>query len=154
MSENELIQLYSKRIMSLAASIALVERLEAQDFSNTLTSITRRAPFCGSSITVDIVMQNDKIAHFAQEVKACVLGQASASILSRHIIGSDEEQLTKLRASVFHMLTQNGPPPPKPFHEYEVFMAAKPYTNRHGSILLAIDTALEACQLAKQKQRI
>ena len=48
---------------------------------------------------------------YAQELKACALGQASASILARNILGATPEELRELREKMRNMLKDNGPPP-------------------------------------------
>ena len=72
-SENDLIKLYSERILALATELSAPSRLDAPD-----GSIKKRSPLCGSAVTVDVKMEDGKISSFAQEVKACALGQAAA----------------------------------------------------------------------------
>ena len=81
-SDSDLIKLYSARILALAADIPLTERLAVPD-----ATVRKRSPLCGSTVTVDIRMQDGRIAAFGQEVRACALGQASAALFARHVIG-------------------------------------------------------------------
>ena len=53
--KNYLIDLYSKRILALAANIALTERLD-----NPQSTIKKRSPMCGSMVTVDICISENK----------------------------------------------------------------------------------------------
>jgi hypothetical protein len=88
----DMMKLYSKRILALAAEIPLTERLDAPD-----ATAKRRSPLCGSTVTVDIKVKDGKISEFGQDVKACALGQTSASILGANVIGLSAEEITRGR---------------------------------------------------------
>lgn len=139
MSDQDLIKLYSKRILALAADIPHLGRLEAAQASSK-----QRSPLCGSTVTVDVVVEGGKVAEFAQNVKACALGQASSAILGKHVIGQDRETLQEARDALFAMLREDGPTPAAPFEELEVLRPARAYKNRHPSILLAWDAVIAA----------
>ena len=83
MSETDLIKLYSQRILALAADIPHPGRLE-----NPTASARKRSPLCGSVVTVDVVTRDGKIVEYAQDVKACALGQASAALSGAAMIAS------------------------------------------------------------------
>ena len=137
--DEDLIKLYSQRILALAADIALTERLGDAD-----VSARKRSPLCGSTVTVDLKLDNGRIAEFGQDVKACALGQAAASVLSRHVVGCTREQIAVLRDQLVAMLKADGPVPDAPFEDLEVLLPARGYKNRHASILLAVEATLEA----------
>lgn len=142
MSDNaQMMKLYSTRILALAAEIPHQGRLDGAQ-----TSVKRRSPLCGSTVTVDLDMDQRHVTRFAQDVKACALGQAAAAILGQVIIGRSATELAQARAQLHAMLTENGPVPDTPFDGYEVLIPARAYRNRHASILLALDAALEAAQ--------
>ena len=143
-AENDLIKLYSGRILELAAEIPLTDRLEAPQ-----ASVKKRSPLCGSTVTVDLVMKDGRIADFGQDVKACALGQASAAVLGAQVIGRTTEEITRARDQLKAMLTQNGPVPEAPFDGYEVLLPARDYRNRHASIMLALEATAEAMQQAE-----
>ena len=136
---NDLIDLYSKRILALAANIALTERLD-----NPQSTVKKRSPMCGSMVTVDICMNDNKVVDCGHEVKACALGQAAASVISKSIIGSDQDEILTAREELINMLTKDGSPPNKPFEELEVLQPAKDFKNRHSSILLTFDALADA----------
>jgi len=144
MSDVDLIKLYSKRILGLASDIPHSTRLESSD-----STVTKRSPLCGSTITVDIKLTDDKITEFGQEVKACALGQASASVLGHAIIGLSTEEIQKGRDQLSAMLKENGDIPDIPFNDLVVLSPAKEYKNRHASILLAWDAVLQAIKETK-----
>lgn len=139
MADSDLIKLYSGRILELAASIPHQGRLSAP-----MGSAKKRSPLCGSTVTVDVVVKEGRITEFAQDVKACALGQASASVLGRVAVGKSHAELEAARDSLRAMLKDAGPVPAAPFEGYEVLMPAREYRNRHASILLSLEAACEA----------
>ena len=145
MSEADLVRLYSGRILALAADIPHLGRLPAPQ-----GTARRRSPLCGSTLTADVVLQGGRVAEFAQEVKACALGQASAAIAGGAMIGRSLAELRAARDALAAMLKEGGPVPPAPFDGYEVLLPARDYRNRHASILLALEAAVEACEAAEQ----
>ena len=138
-SDTDLVKLYSGRILGLAADIPHLGRLDAP----TATA-RRRSQQCGSTVTVDLNVQDGRIADLGLDVRACALGQASASVLGRHAIGATREEIETARAELCTMLTANGPPPSPPFQDLEVLLPARDFVNRHASILLAFDAAADA----------
>ncbi|WP_343078932.1 iron-sulfur cluster assembly scaffold protein [Ostreiculturibacter nitratireducens] len=145
MSDQDLIKLYSQRILALAADIPHAGRLEAPD-----ASARRRSPLCGSTVTVDVVVKDGHIADFAQDVKACALGQASASVLGSVAIGRTRAEIERARDELRAMLKENGPVPSAPFDGLEVLLPAREYKNRHASILLALEATAEAMEAAEK----
>lgn len=143
--ETDLIKLYSARILALAADIPHAERLDAPD-----ASVKKRSPLCGSTVTVDLCMDQGKVTKFGQDVKACALGQASASVVGAAIVGTTREQIETARDQLRAMLKTDGPVPDAPFGGLEVLLPAREYKNRHASILLALDAAAEAAAQAEQ----
>ncbi len=145
--ETDLIKLYSGRILALAADIPLHARLSAPD-----ASVKKRSPVCGSTVTVDLKMQEGKVSEFGQDVKACALGQAAASILAQHVIGRSAAQLSQLATELRAMLKDGAKPPAAPFTEFEVLQPAREFKNRHASILLAVEATAEAAEMARAAQ--
>jgi len=139
MSESDLFKLYSQRILALAAAIPHLGHLGAPQ-----GRASRRAPLCGSVVSAEVVVRDGRIAEFAQDVRACALGQASAAVLGGAVIGLDRETLMQGRAALAAMLRDGGPVPQAPFHGYDVLQAARDYPNRHASILLAFDAVIAA----------
>ncbi len=144
MSETDLIKLYSGRILQLAAAIPHLGRLPAPG-----GTARRRSPLCGSTVTVDVALRDGRVADFAQDVKACALGQASAAVLGGVVIGRSRVELEAARDALRAMLKDGGPVPAAPFDGYEVLLAARDYRNRHASILLALEATCEAVAAAE-----
>ena len=139
MSDTDLVKLYSGQILALAADIPHLGRL-----AEPQGTARKRSPLCGSTITVDVVLRGGLVAEFAQEVKACALGQASASLLGGVVIGRSRAELEAARDDVARMLKQGGAVPAEPFDGYQVLIPARDYRNRHASILLALEAVCEA----------
>lgn len=147
MSDSDLVKLYSGQILQLAGAIPHLGRLAQPQGSAKL-----RAPLCGSTITTDVVLTGDRVSGFAQEVRACALGQASAAILGQAVLGRSRAELALARDALARMLAEDGPTPDAPFAGYEVLRAARDYRNRHGSILLALNAVLAAIDAAAPPQ--
>jgi NifU-like protein involved in Fe-S cluster formation len=144
MSDSDIVKLYSGRILALAADIPHLGRLPAPE-----GSARKRSPLCGSTVTVDVVMDRGRVAEFAQDVKACALGQASAAVLGEVVLGRSRAELEQARDALEAMLTASGPVPAAPFQGYEVLIPARDYKNRHASILLALEATCEAVAQAE-----
>jgi NifU-like protein involved in Fe-S cluster formation len=145
MSENsDLIKLYSQRILALAADIPHLDRLEAP-----MATARKRAPLCGSTVTVDLDVEDGRINRFGQDVKACALGQAAASVVGANIIGRTRDEVERGRDQLKAMLKEGGPAPDAPFDGLEVLMPARDYKNRHASILLSLEATLDAFDAAQ-----
>lgn len=140
----DLMSLYSRRILALAADIPHAERLEAPD-----ASATKRSPLCGSTVTVDVRMSGGVLADLGMEPRACALGQASASVLGRVAIGKTRAEIAAARDALRAMLKENAPPPGGDFAELEVLLPARAYKHRHASVLLAYDALVEAMEAAE-----
>ena len=139
MSDTDLVKLYSGRILELAADMPLTGRLPDPD-----GTARKRSPLCGSTVTVDVTLDGDRIADYRQDVKACALGQASASVSGRAVIGRTRDEIATARNELEAMLKRGGPAPAAPFDGLEVLLPARDYANRHASILLALDATLAA----------
>lgn len=144
-ADSDLIKLYSARILALAADIPHDERLDAPD-----ASVKKRSPLCGSTVTVDIKVNDGRISDFGQDVKACALGQASAAVVGANAIGCTRDQIATARDQLKALLKEDGPTPDAPFADLEVLRPAREYKNRHASIMLTLEATLEAMDQASK----
>ncbi len=144
--DSELIALYSGQILALAADIPHAELLE-----NPMAEVRKRAPLCGSNVAVSLDYDGEKITRFGMDVKACALGQASASILGAQAVGLTEAQVQTARDQLKALLKADGETPDSPFEGYEVLRPARGFKNRHASIMLAVEATLAAIAEAKKK---
>ena len=131
--------LYNTRILRLAASIPHTERLDGPQ-----ASVRRVSPICGSRVTVDLDLGDDgRVARFGQEVRACALGQASASLLGAEVLGRTPDELAVSRDALAAFLKGDAESPGD-WPGLELFGPARPHKGRHGSILLAFQAAADA----------
>ena len=144
-SDTDLIKLYSQRILALAADIPHRGKLDAPQ-----ASVKKRAPLCGSTVTVDLSVKDGRISDFAQDVKACALGQAAAALLGQNVIGRTRVEVEAARDGLRDMLKADGPPPGAPWEGYEVLEPARDYRNRHASIMLSLEATADAMAEAER----
>ena len=137
--------IYNNRILELAANLPRIGRLDAPD-----ASATAHSKLCGSTVTVDVALGPDgRVVDFAHDVKACALGQASSSIMARHVLGADAGELRALRDTMRAMLKQNGAPPEGRWADCAVLEPVRDYKARHASTLLTFDAVVEAVDRAR-----
>ena len=131
--------IYNKRIIELAGNIPRLGRLSDPD-----ATATAHSKLCGSTVKVDVKMQDGVVSDFAHDVKACALGQASSSIMARHVIGSNATELRELRETVRKMLKENGAPPQGKWSDVAMLEPVRDYKARHASTLLTFDAVVDA----------
>jgi NifU-like protein involved in Fe-S cluster formation len=143
--------IYNKRIIELAGNIPRLGRLAAPD-----ASATAHSKLCGSTVKIDLKMDGPVVTDFAHEVKACALGQASSSIMARHVVGSTASELRQLRETVRKMLKENGSPPQGKWGDIALLEPVRDYKARHASTMLTFDAVVDAIgQIeAKAKQPV
>jgi NifU-like protein involved in Fe-S cluster formation len=135
--------LYSAKLLGLAANMPRAGRLAAPD-----ASVEKIAKLCGSRVRVDVVMDSGRVADFAQEVKACALGQAAASVLGAQVIGASLAELELAREQFRAMLKHGAPAPDGRFSDLAMLAPVKDYPARHASTLLAFEAVTEAVRIA------
>lgn len=148
MNEQELQQLYAQ-VLELAQDIPRNERLPTPDATVTMVS-----PLCGSQITVDLVLADDRVAEFGQKVRACTLGAAAASLVARHVIGKRADELRELRNTMRAMLKHDGPPPSGEWSALAMLAPARDLVSRHGSIMLIFDALAEALDEVQGRSQV
>ena len=131
--------IYNQRILELAGNIPRLGRLP-----HPQASATAHSKLCGSTVTVDIAMDDDVVTDFAHDVKACALGQASSSIMAHHVVGSSAAELRALREEMRAMLKANGPPPSGKWKDLEILQPVRDYKARHASTMLTFDAVVDA----------
>lgn len=137
---------YNKKIIELAGNIPRLGRLPHPD-----ASATAHSKLCGSTVKVDVSMKDGLVSDFGHEVKACALGQASSSIMARHVIGSSPAELRDLRETVRRMLKENGAPPQGKWGDIALLEPVRDYKARHASTLLTFDAVVDAIDQIEAK---
>jgi NifU-like protein involved in Fe-S cluster formation len=132
-------EIYNHRILELAGNIPRLGRLKNPD-----ASAKAHSRLCGSTVVIDVCVKDGRVVDFAHDVKACALGQASSSLMARHVIGATAAELNELRDRMTRMLKGNGPPPEGKWAEFAVLEPVRDYKARHASTLLTFDAVTDA----------
>ena len=136
--------IYNKDVLRLAADITGIEAIENPDATASL-----RSPLCGSSIEISITLRDDRISGYSQKIKACALGQASASVMAKAAIGKSKKEIQTARDKVVGMLTRGTASPEGDWASLTALAPAKAAKPRHGAILLPFDALLKALNQEK-----
>ena len=139
---------YNSRILELAGNIPRLGRLASPD-----ATATAHSKLCGSTVTVDLKMEGDTVTDFSHVVKACALGQASSSVMARHVVGSNAAELRSLRETVRRMLKENGAQPTGKWAEIAVLEPVRDYKARHASTMLTFDAVAAAIDQIEAKRK-
>lgn len=139
---------YNARILALAANIPLLDRLPTPD-----ATAKAHSKLCGSTVTVDVTMDGDVVTGFGHEVKACALGQASSSIMARHVVGSTAQELRDVREQARAILKENAEPPQGKWADLAVLVPVRDYKARHASTLLTFDAVVDAIDQIEAKRK-
>ena len=139
--------IYNRKILELAADIPRLGRLADPD-----ASATAHSKLCGSTVTVDLKVEGDTVTDFAHDVKACALGQASSSIMARHVVGSSAQELREVRTAMRRMLKEDGPAPSGKWEDLAVLEPVRAFKARHASTLLTFDAVVDAIERARAQR--
>ena len=141
-------EIYNRKILEFAADIPRLQRLEHPD-----ATAVAHSRLCGSKVTVDLKMADGVVTDFGHDVKACALGQASSSVMARHVVGSTAEELKALREQMYRMLKEEGAPPAGKWADLEALLPVRDFKARHASTLLTFDAVVDAIGQVEAKQK-
>jgi len=139
----ELSDLYSQKILEIAANIPSAPRLACPH--GTARKVSR---VCGSAIEVDLMVENGIVTQFGQVVSACAMGQTSAAIMASHVVGSSASELRALAQAMHAMLKAEGDAPQGKWQDLQYLMPVRDYRHRHASTLLVFDAVVAALDQA------
>ncbi len=131
--------IYNSKILEFAGNIPLIGTLDDLD-----ASAQAHSKLCGSKVRIWLKMDGDTVSAFSQDVKACALGQASSSIMARHVIGASAAELRQAREDMLAMLKADGEGPSGRFEEMRYLRPVKDYKARHASTMLTFDAVVDA----------
>jgi NifU-like protein involved in Fe-S cluster formation len=132
-------EIYNRRILEFAGNIPRLGRLDAPQ-----ATAKAHSKLCGSTVVVELTMVDGRVSDFAQDVKACALGQAAAAIVGRHVIGATAQELRTVRDQMRAMLKENGAPPSGAWSDAAFLEPVRDFKPRHASTLLAFEAAAQA----------
>jgi NifU-like protein involved in Fe-S cluster formation len=139
--------IYNSKILEFAANISAIGRLDAPQ-----ATAKAHSKLCGSTVTVDIEFDQGVVSAFAQDVKACALGQAAASIVAKHVIGATPNEVRIARGQMFKMLKENGAEPDGRFSDLKYLQPVRDYKARHASTLLTLDALVDCLDQLEHKE--
>jgi NifU-like protein involved in Fe-S cluster formation len=139
--------IYNRKILGFAADIPRLQRLAQPD-----ATAVAHSRLCGSKVTVDVRMKDGLVSDFGHEVKACALGQASSSIMARHVVGSSPDELRAVRDQMYRMLKEEGPAPAGKWADLEALLPVRDFKARHASTLLTFDAVVDAVNQIEARQ--
>ena len=140
--------IYNRKILGFAADIPRLQRLGAPD-----ATAVAHSRLCGSKVTVDLSMKDGVVSDFGHEVKACALGQASSSIMARHVVGATPGELRAIRDQMYRMLKEEGPAPSGKWADLEALLPVRDFKARHASTLLTFDAVVDAVNQIEARQQ-
>ncbi len=138
---------YNAKIIGFAGNIGRTGRLAAPH-----ATATAHSKLCGSTVTVDLAMENGVVTDFAHEVKACALGQASSAIMAEQVLGASAEELLAVREAMLKMLRENGAPPEGRFSDLRYLEPVRDYKARHASTMLTFDAVVDAINQIERRE--
>ena len=131
--------IYNSKILEFAGNIPLTGTLDDAD-----ASAQAHSRLCGSKVRIWLKMDGDRISAFSHDVKACALGQASSSIMARHVIGATSGEVRKAREDMLTMLKADGEGPDGRFADMRYLLPVRDYKARHASTMLTFDAVVDA----------
>ncbi len=143
----DLDDIYNTAIIELAGAMTRGTRLSAPD-----ASASAHSKMCGSNVAVDLKVSAGRVSDYGQTVKACLLGQAAASVMAREIVGSTPDELHDVAAKMRRMLKEEGPPPNGRWADLAVLEPVRHYKARHTSTLLIFEAVEKALDEIAAKQ--
>lgn len=145
----DLDEIYNSRILELAGATTRGERLQSPD-----ATASAHSKLCGSAVSIDLKLKDGRVTDYGQTVKACLLGQAAASVMAREIVGSTPDELRAVGAQMRKMLKEGGSPPAGRWADLGVLEPVRNYRARHASTLLVFDAVEQALSDAEAKQAL
>lgn len=131
-------EIYQTAFLKLAGRASGAGRLDAPD-----ATATTHNPMCGDRITMDLKLDGDRIVALGYEIRACLVCQASASIVGETAVGRTLGDLSDQREAIRAFLKSESDAP----DDYSEFEAVRAHISRHHCVLLpyqAIQDAVSA----------
>lgn len=139
--------IYNSKILEFAGNIVGVGVLDNAD-----AAAEKHSRLCGSRLKAFVTADGEKVTGFSQELRACALGQASASIVARHVVGASFADIRQARADMLAMLKEDGEGPQGRFEDLRYLKPVKDYKARHASTMLILEALCDCLDQIEAKQ--
>jgi NifU-like protein involved in Fe-S cluster formation len=140
--------IYNSKILEFAGNISRAGVLPDADAVSE-----KHSKLCGSKVRVHLKMDHGTVQDFSPEVRACALGQASSSIMARHVVGATVEEIRKAREDMLAMLKEGGEGPSGRFEDMRYLKPVKDYKARHPSTMLTFEAVVDAIDQIEARER-
>ncbi|MCM2399665.1 iron-sulfur cluster assembly scaffold protein [Rhizobium sp. S153] len=130
--------IYNSKILDFAGNIVRTGRLDEADAVSE-----KHSKLCGSRVKVYLKMEGGVVTDFSHEVRACALGQASSSIMARHVVGATAEEVRTARDDMLAMLKDGGEGPSGRFEDMRFLKPVRDYRARHASTMLTFEAVVD-----------
>lgn len=141
--------IYNSKILEFAGNIPLSGAMPDAD-----ASADAHSKLCGSKVRVYVKLDGSVVSDFSHEVKACALGQASSSIMARHVVGATATEIRQARADMLAMLKEGGEGPAGRFEDMRFLKPVKDYKARHASTMLTFDAVVKAIDEIEASRKV
>jgi NifU-like protein involved in Fe-S cluster formation len=141
--------IYNSKILEFAGNIPLSGAIPDAD-----ASADAHSKLCGSKVRVYLKMDGPVVSEFSHEVKACALGQASSSIMARHVVGATAGEIRQAKADMLAMLKEDGEGPAGRFEDMRFLKPVKDYKARHASTMLTFDAVVKAIDEIEASRKV
>lgn len=123
---------YTAEIFQLSTEIPNLGRLPPPALTVTAVS-----PICGSRMTLSVLIAAGQVVRFAWDVEACALGQASAALIGKRVVGWGASEINDT-AQALEKFLKSADPVPTGYAWLAPLIPARAVPQRHGSILLPL----------------
>ena len=129
--------LYGDLILEWADRSEHLSAIEDPDHEATATN-----PLCGDKVTIQVLMDGDRIRQLCCKVRGCLLCKASCAHLAHIAGGLDRTGLKDLRDRFEQFLKADDDTMDLPTHE--MFSPVRSHKSRYRCVLLPYNAALKA----------
>ncbi|WP_029056928.1 iron-sulfur cluster assembly scaffold protein [Stappia stellulata] len=138
-ADADLAALYQERVRHWAARVRNDRRL-----SHPAITVTKNSPICGSALTLDVRADGRTLVELGYRVRACTLGMAATAVVVANGAGKPVEEILSAGKTLRRLLAGEDVDFPPPWNALEMFVAARSFQSRHGSILLPFEAISDA----------
>jgi NifU-like protein involved in Fe-S cluster formation len=142
MTDDSIIRLYTQELIDISE-----QARTPQTLANPAVSATAVSPICGSTVTVQLILEDGKIAGFGYDSESCALTRTVLAVISRSIIGKTRTEVRDAGEAFRRMLQENAAPPAGDWAGLALLQSVRDYPQRHNATLLPFEAVEKAFAL-------